>query len=960
MKIYNPNTQQEEEMDPAVSLLEYIEAGYKPPVQMTEDGEQRVRLTMNGKQYGVPTAHLHKFLKAAPTARLTAPEDDVVAEEGLLGTGMLAKGVAAATTGVLGPAGSFAQDLLTGGAGQAAARALGIASGATLGFSDAAVAAAAPELMRAINEQHGGVKLQGELGTIIASVVASGGGTLGARAALGSLKGITGGAVKETAKRTLPKALSAVPTVGMTQLSERIGAKLVGALVGKAAGKKLLPAVLAQIGATGGTYAGLSAAEGAIWGLSQGLEEHFLGDPREMGEILAAHVGQGALFGAVVGGGIGSLTGLASGTVGRWAQQAARKAEEAAQVASGAKTSALQDTARSMAIEDFGAQMGLSQRQLHELQRKGEYMPTLFDETVLDDGAILMKEGKLVTPREAARRIVQADQKVGAEIGAHHVAMQEAAEASLPKAAILAKEAEIAAAAKAKARGAVKRLSRELQHMIDTSGWVSADDLGAAILTKMDELPKGPAADAARAELQKQFDFFTKRRWWDWLELKKEKDGLSSAFGPVLRTRKDRLAAEIDKASAQRDVWYALKEGVQGKVAEFHPSPEAWQRANDVYSSLVELSHITQDMLKKGNTLEEITRVFNHFSSIAGYRGGLVMTAAMSGAARKMVTGGMGAGMGAVGGAMLGGPVGAVLGAGVGVGAAAGMRAAARRLVPPLSITEFAWKAATNQHLVEATRKVTQSIDKAVFDFVKKSTLRAIISPMIGQHMVGKASGQKDSRKGAAKLRARTARLMYSPEAMGLFLAQEAGPLQAVHPQMGMAYAGALQRQVAMTHHILSAYQPAGALQPGLNMEFEGITDRELEGLGIKLGAVVDPTQTVKEIMAGVATDDQIAILKATHPEVFAFFLRALTRQVALHDKELTPKQRAVLARVGLAPYPGEPGLGARAQMGYQMAQAGMPMGGAQPGQNVMGSLEKVPDSYGTRETRRAREDAKV
>ena len=963
MDLFNPQTGQVETDLDDTKLGEFLGKGYRPPAFTDESGTQRVRLTVAGERYNIPVSEVSSFIQDMPEARLTNWADDLAAS-GPLVPG--AEGVATGASAWLGPlAGGPIANLITRGPGSVAAQAAGQLSGVTFGLSDVALATIAPELNRALQEQHGGARIGGELQGIAGSIAASAGTT--APKLLQSVKALAGApkAAKPLA-RAAPKALRAIPTVGLTQLSEHVGTRLVGELVKRTPRMGVVTSALAQIGARGATFAGLGAAEGALWGLTQGLEEHYMGDPRELGDLLAASAGGGAIFGAAAGGALGVTGGLLSATLGQIAQRAGRNLEAATAVSKPGKLdSPVHKMARGVVVEDLASQMGLKDRDLQRLHRKGEFIAFLFDDSVLDDGAILFKKtatgaDELVSPGKAIDRLQEAKQQWGETIGVYYTAMDNLAEQALPEVALGIKIKEVIEATKSGTPELTAKLQRELKYMLDTSPWVASDDIAERILQKTDELAELPAADAARKTLAQNFDRIQKRPYWSYRDLKRERDALREAFEPILSNRQAALD-ETSKAAGMRAVWDAIDESIWGKVDQyFYEGADEWRKANDVYKSVVELAGITKDLVNKGTTLKDISRLYSHFSSIAGYRSGIVMTTAMTGAGRKLVGGGLGLGGGAIAGAMLGGPIGAIGGAALGVGASAGLRALTRAKIPAFRVSEVAWKVAQNRELLRAAETLRKQIDDSVVRFASTSKLRVVASAMSGKAGLAAMGRNKDPRQAAVQIRRQTSRLIHSPEAFGQLLRQEAGPLQAVHPQMGAAYAEALQRQVLATHTALTsmAGNPVNTLQPALRMGFQEATERDLEHLGLKLAAIYRPGDVVREIMDGTAAPDQIDLLRTVHPRIFAALLQTVARHMVAKRDPLTQHQSQILARLGLQNEQNPPGFSARMQRMHQMVKAGVPEGGAQPGQNVLGSLQKVPDAYGTRETRRAGEDA--
>ena len=165
-----------------------------------------------------------------------------------------------------------------------------------------------------------------------------------------------------------------------------------------------------------------------------------------------------------------------------------------------------------------------------------------------------------------------------------------------------------------------------------------------------------------------------------------------------------------------------------------------------------------------------------------------------------------------------------------------------------------------------------------------------------------------------------------------------------------MTVAGALQR---LPDH-------SQVLQPGIMQNFEGATDRDIERFGLVLAAVTQPRKVIEEILNGTATPEMVHALRMANQGAYMMLMRTIARRAQSHKKPFTAAQARILQQLGLGTAPGAPGLSQRMQLQYQMAQAGVPEGGAAPGTNTAGSLADVPDNLGTRETRRHRQDQQL
>jgi len=241
--------------------------------------------------------------------------------------------------------------------GQAIAGAEGFLRGLTLGGSDYIAEGAAGALGRvqsAFGEDHGTGEREdayaesvrehlqgykeankvtstvGELAGAVAPIVASGGAAapeeaaaIGGRGLVSSAEGAkaltTGAQAAEAATAGASRASGlsrAIQTLGAPQLgvmkfgdvAERLTTRAMEAALGESSGAGLAKAVTKVMG-TGAR----GAAEGALYGVGQQLNEDVLGDHEINGEKLFAAGVYGGLLGAGVGGGLGALGQVAKG-----------------------------------------------------------------------------------------------------------------------------------------------------------------------------------------------------------------------------------------------------------------------------------------------------------------------------------------------------------------------------------------------------------------------------------------------------------------------------------------------------------------------------------------------------------------------------------------------------------------------------------------------------------------------
>lgn len=154
---------------------------------------------------------------------------------------------------------------------------LGAARSASFGLSDeflTKTGAIKPEDIKAYKEANPTATGAGEIGGVLAAILAPESGILGAVSAPVKAVSRVGGAITEAA----------------APLAESIAGKIAGRAAAAGAG---------------------SAVEGAAYGLGQSVSEHALGDPDLNAEKVMANVG----FGAATGGALGGLFGAAHGAI---------------------------------------------------------------------------------------------------------------------------------------------------------------------------------------------------------------------------------------------------------------------------------------------------------------------------------------------------------------------------------------------------------------------------------------------------------------------------------------------------------------------------------------------------------------------------------------------------------------------------------------------------------------------
>lgn len=284
------------------------------------------------------------------------------------------------------------QEELGGIGGQIAAGAAGALRGATLGISDPLLTGLSgnPEATKAIlqgvaqaNPVTSGVA---EVGGAIAGALAIPASPAGAASRLGA------GASKEVSALALQALSGSAKEVG---LAKRALAKMVG------------------MGAGG-------SVEGALYGAGQAVSESVLEDKQFTAESLLATIGSGAL----IGGAVGSASGLAAEAIARPLSNLAKKAA--------ARLEQSSIKAEQEATNDLAAQLaeaaGVSRTQTEKIfsgwGRNAKERIAEFTEVVTDPKLSFLPDGPIVGPAQSGedalavgRRIIQSKNAAGKLIG---------------------------------------------------------------------------------------------------------------------------------------------------------------------------------------------------------------------------------------------------------------------------------------------------------------------------------------------------------------------------------------------------------------------------------------------------------------------------------------------------------------------------------------------------------------
>jgi hypothetical protein len=292
-----------------------------------------------------------------------------------------------------------------GTAGQKAITAAeGAARGASLGLSDVALTTALGDDYRKgaleRREENRKIATVSEVGGAVAPALLTGGESAIAKGAIAAEEGSALARGAGAVAKAVSAPVRAVGAIGGAVERTVAGGLEAAGLAGESvAGRAAAKAV--SLGASG-------AVEGAVFGAGQTLSDSALkGDPLTA-EALAAGMGQGALFGGVLGGGIGALTESAPAILGKLLPSEERLNEAAT---------------------------GFARKQLgRDFENAGKSMSIEGADKFKDASASLLLERKLASGENAGKTVMEASSKpidiadnvatlrsdIGQEIGSIH------------------------------------------------------------------------------------------------------------------------------------------------------------------------------------------------------------------------------------------------------------------------------------------------------------------------------------------------------------------------------------------------------------------------------------------------------------------------------------------------------------------------------------------------------------
>lgn len=844
-----------------------------------------------------------------------------------------------------------ADKFATTGPGVAATAGIGALGGATLGASNWMIAnLGGADAVEALRKANPGAHMTAELTTALGTALLGNLGALGVGAKAGKagldvakaaeVAGAAGsvaegaGLVKNTLKAVdASKGWLGGLTGAVSYQTQKLVDPFAKLLVTELTSKHKLGLVTASV-LRGASLAPGAAIEGGIWGVNQALTERALGDPREVGEMFTDVVWPNIGWSAATAGALGTAGALIGGGVSRLAKKVATKLGQSQEL--------LVSSAEHAAARHFG----WSDTQIRDVREAvGAGYDTLFDESLLPDGSIFSKRdaaGKMitVTAKEAAERAKLVHSVAGQSIGAAYAKADEIAQTKAPL-EMINELSEFFDEAMSTARRAKKhspeqiialKRANELRTMLDdvaeNGPWPSVKRIVKRLQAEMDAIPE--VADGRlkrkhyRELIQKLGDTFvlpfSGEAQYTMQKLKGVYDS-EAVFGET--------ATEAVKSKIYRRIWGILQDETLNTAKRTLGDADAaiLMRSNKVYSELGPVNKaIAQAAKADPNTvqLEQLVKRWGYMNQWAA-----------ASAARRMLSG-----AGAAGGWFMGGLPGAVIGGAAGLGASY----AASKLAPrAITIGIVANKAARLQTLAERVAVFDGRIQGAIKKWLTAAPLAKRGGTIIGAGVLRDVGKDKDPRKALKKLRQRMSALQ-DPEAMGHYLEESLGALRTIAPESALHSAATINRGVAEIQRILAPElmmrQPS--LQPHLKLEPD-VSDGRLEEIGLRVGAVTKPFDTIEEILDGTATQPQIESFVRVYPQLWAYVMRMAATELAARKEPLDHRQKMVLAKLGFRDWETPPWLQQQAAAVYKMqpAMGQMPQSGP-----VMTKLSRLNQAF--------------
>lgn len=821
----------------------------------------------------------------------------------------------------------------------------GAARAASLGLSDVAARAIGGEeaasSLEALKRQNPISSGAGEVAGIVAPALLTGGGAALAEGAEAGSAAAGIGSGLATAGKVLGAPMRAVGAVG-----EAVGGLASGGLEAAGVGSSLAGRVASKaisLGASGAT-------EGAIFGAGQTLSDSALkGDPLTT-EALAAGMGQGALFGGVLGAGIGAAGELGGAVLGKL--PTSEKLDEMA--------------------------TGFARKQLgRDFENVGKGQSREVAEGWKDASAGMLLERKIAEgpnagktvfeastkPQDIADNIGQLRRDIGAEIGATRekaAAIMEANPTVAPDVEKLLADGDAlvkslrkqgVSGAMSQARAAERELKLLRQKIAETTTEIpggfevnvgafekssmraesseymrnhSAEEANRLGLPRI-EIYEGerPAVADGRHRMQAAIDRGESSIRANVVRLDREGNVVSEQLQPIRLVdsgpaveRGNWSHTSIRELPAQPspptvDTYRALLDWHNDLEAQLNPKGVAKSMqaiAVKNQAALKRVSDLTNNFLKD-TTAQALTAAGEDGAIVAqlhrDYAGALSMQQAAEKEAKRVASNRRVSltdhmlGIGAALTHMASGNAGALATMALGGAAAIGNKIV--REQGNAIAARIARRAARMTSLVDGAARSLSGVSEKVLP----SATRAVIEAE--RPAPYRPSTQTELKANFAEVRGRLQELQ-NPQHQQAQLVHATGKIQTAYPEV----ASALSQQLLRAQAYLASQlpQPRGGSQLSPLAREASVPPREMQKFLSKVNAVMEPEAVIADIARGKLDSDAVAALEQVYPETFKS-MQTTTLQYLSANKDEIPYSRRVHVSVVMK-IPGDSSLGLR------------------------------------------------
>lgn len=351
---------------------------------------------------------------------------------------------------------------------------------------------------------------------------------------------------------------------------------------------------------------------------------------------------------------------------------------------------------------------------------------------------------------------------------------------------------------------------------------------------------------------------------------------------------------------------------------------------SELYETVIRNDDVPADMIerfkKAANDAKEMGRVIEEAEERLGRIGEFKAAEAAGREVGQTIGGGAAIGGGAVVGAVVGGPIGAAVGAGL--GKVMGTIANPTGLIKNIARLETVSQRVRQGQRTVQERTVT-AIDRLTGK-TKESNLggRVRAASRSAATRAALAHDREEKKARMARIEKRLLELEKNATDLALAVGYQTDELAEAAPMTAMAYSQQVGKAVDF---LRSKLPPANSeinfLQPSLNSRVWD--DSSIDSFEKYMRAVEDPTQALKELEAGRLTSETVEALKAVYPHVYDDIRRAAIEKVA--DEKNPLPFNAVIQLSLLLDFNGDPSMTPSYQKILKEAdEQGSPQGGGE------------------------------